>query len=65
MRDRQGMAAVGLAAALAVLWSPEAWADSDKWLPLLENRTPVVPAALQNTAGIVGAAMAATSDVTH
>jgi polyphosphate glucokinase len=38
---------------------------ADKWVPLLENRTPVVPAALQNTAGIVGAAMAATSDVTH
>ncbi|EID15565.1 polyphosphate--glucose phosphotransferase [Mycolicibacterium phlei] len=32
---------------------------ADKWIPLLENRTPVVPAALQNTAGIVGAAMAA------
>src|SRR6201993_737683 len=38
---------------------------ADKWLPLLENRTPVVAAALQNNAGIVGAAMAATSDVTH
>ena len=38
---------------------------ADKWVPLLENRTPVVPAALQNTAGIVGAAMASTSDVTH
>ena len=38
---------------------------ADKWVPLLENRTPVVPAALENTAGIVGAAMAATSDVTH
>jgi polyphosphate glucokinase len=38
---------------------------ADKWVPLLENRTPVVPATLQNTAGIVGAAMAATSDVTH
>ncbi len=38
---------------------------ADKWVPLLENRTPVVAAALQNTAGIVGAAMAATSDVTH
>ncbi len=38
---------------------------ADKWLPLLENRTPVVAAALQNTAGIVGAAMAATGDVTH
>jgi polyphosphate glucokinase len=38
---------------------------ADKWLPLLENRTPVVAAALLNTAGIVGAAMAATSDVTQ
>lgn len=39
--------------------------EADKWLPLLENRTPVVAAALLNTAGIVGAAMAATADVTH
>jgi polyphosphate glucokinase len=31
----------------------------DKWLPLLEARTPVVVAQLQNQAGIVGAAMAA------
>ncbi|KAA8960463.1 polyphosphate--glucose phosphotransferase [Mycobacterium sp.] len=38
---------------------------AEHWVPLLKNRTPVVPAALQNTAGIVGAAMAATSDVTH
>lgn len=38
---------------------------ADKWLPLLENRTPVVAAALQNTAGIVGASVAATTDVTH
>jgi polyphosphate glucokinase len=38
---------------------------ADKWVPRLKNRTPVVAAALQNTAGIVGAAMAATSDVTH
>jgi polyphosphate glucokinase len=38
---------------------------ADKWVPLLENRTPVVAAALQNTAGIVGAAMASTTDVTH
>ena len=38
---------------------------ADKWLPLLENRTPMVAAALQNTAGIVGAAMASTADVTH
>lgn len=38
---------------------------ADQWIPLLKNRTPVVAAALQNTAGIVGAAMAATRDVTH
>ncbi len=34
---------------------------ANKWIHLLENRTPVVAAALQNTAGIVGAAMAAPS----
>jgi polyphosphate glucokinase len=38
---------------------------AEKWIPLLENRTPVVPATLLNTAGIVGAAMAAQVDVTH
>jgi polyphosphate glucokinase len=38
---------------------------SDKWIPLLKNRTLVVPAALLNSAGIVGAAMASTTDVTH
>ena len=38
---------------------------ADKWIPLLKNRTPVVAAALQNSAGIVGAALAATRDVTH
>jgi polyphosphate glucokinase len=38
---------------------------ADKWLPLLKSRTPVVAAALLNTAGIVGAAMASTWDVTH
>jgi polyphosphate glucokinase len=32
---------------------------SEKWIPLLKNRTPVVPAALLNTAGIAGAALAA------
>ena len=37
---------------------------ADKWVPLLKNRTPVVGAALQNTAGIVGAAMASEVDVT-
>ncbi|MDL9936387.1 ROK family protein [Gordonia sp. ABSL1-1] len=31
---------------------------ADKWIPLLTNSTPVVPAKLANTAGIVGAAMA-------
>lgn len=31
----------------------------DKFLPLLELRTPIVPAALRNEAGIIGAAMAA------
>ncbi len=35
---------------------------AEKWVPLLQNRTPVVAAALQNSAGIVGAAMAAASD---
>jgi polyphosphate glucokinase len=38
---------------------------ADQWLPLLENRTPVVAAALLNTAGIVGAAMASTTNVTR
>ncbi|BBZ34161.1 polyphosphate--glucose phosphotransferase [Mycolicibacterium confluentis] len=38
---------------------------ADKWVPLLTNRTPVVAAALQNTAGIVGAAMAAHGDGTE
>ncbi|MBV8927816.1 MAG: ROK family protein [Mycobacteriaceae bacterium] len=37
---------------------------ADKWLSLLKNRTPVVAAALQNTAGIVGAAIAAQVDIT-
>jgi len=32
---------------------------AEKWIPMLQNRTPVVGAALQNEAGIVGAAMAA------
>ncbi|MBC7308034.1 MAG: ROK family protein, partial [Dietzia sp.] len=32
---------------------------SDKFLPLLELRTPIVPAALRNMAGIVGAAAVA------
>jgi polyphosphate glucokinase len=32
---------------------------SDKFLPLLRIGTPIVPAALQNDAGIIGAALAA------
>jgi polyphosphate glucokinase len=35
---------------------------ADKWIPLLKNRTPVVAAELLNTAGIVGAAMAAVEE---
>ncbi|MFH5229849.1 polyphosphate--glucose phosphotransferase [Antrihabitans spumae] len=38
--------------------------DSETWIPLLTNRTPVVPATLENTAGIVGAAMAAQIGIT-
>ena len=34
------------------------------YLPLLRLRTPIVPAQLQNNAGIVGAAMASELDVT-
>ncbi|MGZ8179830.1 polyphosphate--glucose phosphotransferase [Williamsia sp. SKLECPSW1] len=34
---------------------------ADKWIPHLTTRTRVVPATLQNTAGIVGAAMAVTA----
>ena len=33
--------------------------DAEKWVPLLELKTPVKPAELLNDAGIVGAAMAA------
>ena len=33
---------------------------ADRCLPLLEIRTPIVPAALLNNAGIIGAAMATT-----
>ncbi|MFD7848130.1 polyphosphate--glucose phosphotransferase [Nocardia sp. NPDC059764] len=37
--------------------------DHQEWIPLLTNRTPVVPAALRNTAGIVGAAMAVSAGI--
>ncbi|MBA3524183.1 MAG: ROK family protein [Geodermatophilaceae bacterium] len=33
-----------------------------KWLPLISHRTPIVAAELQNSAGIVGAALAAAED---
>ena len=36
---------------------------ADKWIPLLDNRTRVVPATLENTAGIVGAAVAVSTGV--
>ena len=38
---------------------------ADKWLPMLKVRTEVVPAALKNDAGIVGAAAAATHGIGH
>ncbi len=38
---------------------------ADKFLPLLTLRTPVVPATLQNDAGIVGAAVVGMGDVTR
>jgi polyphosphate glucokinase len=38
---------------------------ADKWLPLLKVRTKVVPAALKNDAGIVGAAHAAANGIGH
>jgi polyphosphate glucokinase len=38
---------------------------ADKFIPLLEVRTQVVPARLQNDAGIVGAALAASADQTR
>jgi len=35
---------------------------ADKYLPLLDLRTPIIPAQLENRAGIIGAAqLAATS----
>lgn len=38
--------------------------QADKWLPLLDVTTPVLPARLRNRAGIVGAALAAAGHVT-
>ncbi|AIT61266.1 polyphosphate--glucose phosphotransferase [Corynebacterium doosanense] len=36
----------------------------EKWVPLLETQTPVLPAELRNRAGIVGAAMAVAERIT-
>jgi polyphosphate glucokinase len=38
---------------------------ADKWLPLIEIRTPIVPAALLNNAGIIGAAVTAEQAAGH
>ncbi|QFU91415.1 polyphosphate--glucose phosphotransferase [Amycolatopsis sp. YIM 10] len=38
---------------------------AEKWVPLLEIRTPIVVASLQNNAGIVGAAAAAVEGIEH
>ncbi|HWD04854.1 MAG TPA: ROK family protein [Amycolatopsis sp.] len=38
---------------------------SEKWVPLLDIRTPVIVASLQNNAGIVGAAAAAAEGIEH
>jgi len=38
---------------------------SDKWLPLIDIRTPIVPAKLLNNAGIIGAAVTAEQAAGH
>ena len=38
---------------------------SEKWVPLLQIRTPILVASLQNNAGIVGAAAAAAEGIEH
>lgn len=38
---------------------------AEKWVPLLDIRTPIVVASLQNNAGIVGAAAAAVEGIEH
>ena len=47
-----------------VVWAATVLATHEKWIPLLTNDTPVVPAELRNTAGIVGAAYAAKTGAT-
>lgn len=39
--------------------------DSDEFLPLLDLRTPIVPAQMRNRAGIIGAALAARDAIEH
>ena len=43
---------------LAGFWRPKGM-KAEKFLPLLDLETEIVPAALQNEAGIIGAALAA------
>lgn len=57
---------------LEMLFSPDLFVvgggvskDSEKFLPLLELRTPIVPAAMRNRAGIIGAALAAADANDH
>jgi polyphosphate glucokinase len=38
---------------------------AEKWVPLLDIRTPIIVASLQNNAGIVGAAAAAAEGIEH
>ncbi|HMR14357.1 MAG TPA: ROK family protein, partial [Arachnia sp.] len=39
--------------------------DWDKFGPLLDLRTPIIPAKLRNKAGIIGAALAAKDSAEH
>lgn len=73
VRDREALSYEDWAARVdtvlheyARLFNPSAFivgggisSDAEKWVPLLSVDVPVVPAALRNRAGIVGAAMAA------
>lgn len=54
---------------MEMLFSPEVFIvgggiskKSRKFLPLIETRAPIIPAELQNTAGIVGSALLAAQD---
>lgn len=57
---------------LEMLFSPDLFVvgggvskDSDKFLPRLDLRTPIVPATMRNRAGIIGAALAARDAIEH